>query len=179
MLSQVYNFTVCGWPASANSVPNEVKPFCKKHFALTTSNGCLLLGLKVVIPKKHQLSVWSFYTKGTWEWPRWSHPLDFMYGGHLSIQTLRNQFELVPIVQLWLGIQQEYHCTRGIFQENPGNVCLWTMQVLSEVKCGWLLLMHIVNGLRFMLCLLLQHKPQSNNFVKFSLTWASRTDHNR
>ena len=43
VLSKVYNFTVCGWPLSASSVPEEVKPLYKKRFDFNTFNGCLLL----------------------------------------------------------------------------------------------------------------------------------------
>ena len=61
VLSKVYNFTVRGWPLSASSVPNDVKPFYKKRFDFTTFNGCLLLGLKVVIPKEFSvISVRAF-----------------------------------------------------------------------------------------------------------------------
>ena len=64
VLSKVYNFTVHGWPLSASSVPNDVKPFYKKRFDFTTFNGCLLLGLKVVIPKNFQSSVLELLHEG-------------------------------------------------------------------------------------------------------------------
>ena len=64
ILSKVYNFTVRGWPNSIKSVPEEIKPFYRKRLELTTFNGCLLLGLKVVVPKKFQDSVLKLLHKG-------------------------------------------------------------------------------------------------------------------
>ena len=53
-----------GWPESISSLPSDLKPFHKHHFNLSTFNGCLLLGLKVVIPKKYHLSVLKLLHKG-------------------------------------------------------------------------------------------------------------------
>ena len=64
ILSKVYNFTVHGWPLSIKSVPDNIKPFYKKRLELTTFNGCLLLGLKVVIPAKFQEPVLKLFHEG-------------------------------------------------------------------------------------------------------------------
>ena len=64
VLSKVYNFIVCGWPLSLSLVPNEVKPFYNKRFDLTVFNGCLLLGLKVVIPQKYQQAMLELLHEG-------------------------------------------------------------------------------------------------------------------
>ena len=45
------------WSNSVNSLPSDMEPFYIHHFNLTTFNGCLLLGLRVVIPVKYYLSV--------------------------------------------------------------------------------------------------------------------------
>ena len=64
VLSKVNNFTVHGGPNSINVVPDEIKPFYKKQLELPTFNGCLLLGLKVVIPKKFQQLVLNLLHEG-------------------------------------------------------------------------------------------------------------------
>ena len=64
MLSKVYNFTMRGWPNSLSSLPSDLKPFYKYRFNLSTFNGCLLLGLRVVIPKKYYSSVLSLLHEG-------------------------------------------------------------------------------------------------------------------
>ena len=64
ILSKVYNFTVCGWPSSIKSVPDDMKLFYRKRLELTTINGCLLLGLKVVVPKKFQEPVLKLLHEG-------------------------------------------------------------------------------------------------------------------
>ena len=65
VLSKVYNFTVRGWPLSLSLVPNEVKQFYNKRFDLTVFNGCLLLGLKVVIPQSINKQCYNFYMRDT------------------------------------------------------------------------------------------------------------------
>jgi len=64
VLSKVYNFTMRGWPNSVNALPNDLKPFYKHRLNLSTFNGCLLLGLKVVIPKKYYSSVLNLLHEG-------------------------------------------------------------------------------------------------------------------
>ena len=72
VLSKVFNFTVHGWPLSVSSVPNEVKPFYNKCFDFTVFKGCLLLGLKVVIPQKYQQAV-----------------LELLHEGHLGMTRMK------------------------------------------------------------------------------------------
>ena len=57
VLFKVYNFTMRGWPNSIRLLPSNLKPFYKHQFNLSTFNGCLLLGLRVVILKKYHSSV--------------------------------------------------------------------------------------------------------------------------
>jgi len=65
VLSKVYSFTACRWPSSIKSIPDDIKPFYRKRFELTTFNGCLLLGLKVVVPnKRFQESVLKLLHEG-------------------------------------------------------------------------------------------------------------------
>ena len=64
VLSKVYNFTMRGWPNSIRSLPSNLKPFYKHQFNLSTFNGCLLLGLRVVIPKKYHSPVLKLLHEG-------------------------------------------------------------------------------------------------------------------
>jgi len=52
VLSQVYSYTLNGWPASSKSLPDNLKPFFSKRFQLTVRNRCLLWGIRVVVPDK-------------------------------------------------------------------------------------------------------------------------------
>ena len=50
----MYNFTVRRWPASIKCAPDDIKLLYSKRLELTTFNGCLLLGLRVVVPAQFQ-----------------------------------------------------------------------------------------------------------------------------
>ena len=64
VLSQVYNFTVRGWPKIARSVNKKVKAFFCKRFQLSTCKGCLLWSLRVIVPHHSVKSPsYSFYMK--------------------------------------------------------------------------------------------------------------------
>ena len=47
MLSKVHLYTQRGWP---NDVNPELKPYATRHYELTVEAGCLLWGMRVVIP---------------------------------------------------------------------------------------------------------------------------------
>ena len=51
ILSQVFNYTLHGWPNEANSMPKNLLPYFHKWTQLTLRNGCLMWGLRVVIPR--------------------------------------------------------------------------------------------------------------------------------
>ena len=53
ILSQVFNYTLHGWPNNAGAVPKEVQQYFSKCTQFTLRNGCLIWGLRVVIPQKH------------------------------------------------------------------------------------------------------------------------------
>jgi len=48
ILSQVYNYTLHGWPNNAGAVPKEVQQYFSKR---TLRNRCLIWGLQIVIPQ--------------------------------------------------------------------------------------------------------------------------------
>ena len=56
VISQVYSYTLNGWPASSKALP-DIKPFLNKRFELTVNNKCLLWGLCVVVPEKFHCDV--------------------------------------------------------------------------------------------------------------------------
>ena len=57
ILSKVKNFVQHGWPVE--DLGPEVTQFAKKRHELTVEEGCLLWGLRVVIPKKLQAAILS------------------------------------------------------------------------------------------------------------------------
>ena len=57
ILSQVYSYAARGWPDTAHSIPEKVKPFFNKRLQLSITNGCLLWGLRVVIPPQYREAV--------------------------------------------------------------------------------------------------------------------------
>ena len=59
ILSQVYNYTLYGWPTSIEAVPCTLRTFFGKRFQLNISNGCLLWRLRVVVPEKYKSNVLS------------------------------------------------------------------------------------------------------------------------
>ena len=52
VISQVYSYTLNGWPASSKALPDKIKPFFGKIFELTVNNKCLLWRLRDVVPEK-------------------------------------------------------------------------------------------------------------------------------
>ena len=66
-----------GWLISIRSLPSNLKPFYKHQFNLGTFNDCLLLGLRVIIPKKYHSSV-----------------LKLLHVGHPEITSLKSLFRL-------------------------------------------------------------------------------------
>ena len=57
VLSQVYNYTLHGWPAFVNAIPKKVQPYFYKRTQLTIRDGCLLWGLRVVISQRYHQEV--------------------------------------------------------------------------------------------------------------------------
>ena len=63
-LSQVYSYTMRGWPNTAHSIQEKVKPFFSKRMQLSITNGCLLWGLRVIIPPQHQAAILRLLHEG-------------------------------------------------------------------------------------------------------------------
>ena len=55
-VSRVMHFTRCGWPSS---VPADLKPFYSRREELTVEGGCLLWGVRVVVPAKLRVRILS------------------------------------------------------------------------------------------------------------------------
>ena len=58
-----------GWPAVCEK---ELEPFYRTEDELTIQDGCLMLGLRVLIPPKHQTQV-----------------LDELFDGHLGVVKMK------------------------------------------------------------------------------------------
>ena len=54
MLSRVLRYTLEGWPPT---VPVELQPYARRQNELTTEAGCLLWGIKVIVPEKYRQPV--------------------------------------------------------------------------------------------------------------------------
>ena len=57
ILSKIISFIQNGWPADKKLVDFDVKPFFDKKFELSVEAGCILWGLRVVVPAKLQTRV--------------------------------------------------------------------------------------------------------------------------
>ena len=57
VLSQVFSYTLNGWPSSLQSLPDTLKPFFNKRFQITIANKCLLWGIRVAVPKNFQSKI--------------------------------------------------------------------------------------------------------------------------
>ena len=53
LLSRVVHFTINGWPMETE-ITQEMMPFYRMRDSLTVEEGCLLRGIRVVIPQKYQ-----------------------------------------------------------------------------------------------------------------------------
>lgn len=56
LLSRVVHYTINGWPGETQVTP-ELVPFYRVRDELTTEEGCLLRGIRVIIPNKYQATV--------------------------------------------------------------------------------------------------------------------------
>ena len=54
VLSKVYCFVRDGWPSETS---NELKPFRNQEMELSIENGCLMWGIRVLVPKSLQAQV--------------------------------------------------------------------------------------------------------------------------
>ena len=48
VLGKVYHYVIGGWPSH---VPDELKPYKNRETELSTENGCLMWGVRVVVPQ--------------------------------------------------------------------------------------------------------------------------------
>ena len=53
-LSQVFRFTKYGWPEAMSGVDKELEPYWSRRNELTIQNGCLMWGIRVVIPPNYR-----------------------------------------------------------------------------------------------------------------------------
>jgi len=51
ILSKVHQFVLNGWPGNSDEVPQVFKPFYHRRDELSCEQGCVLWGVRVVIPK--------------------------------------------------------------------------------------------------------------------------------
>ena len=68
-LSKVFMYVQSGWPTL---VPDELKPYSDRRHELSIEQGCLMWGMRVLIPQKYQSKV-----------------LDELHGGHLGTVKMK------------------------------------------------------------------------------------------
>ncbi|XP_046362411.2 uncharacterized protein K02A2.6-like [Haliotis rufescens] len=56
VLSRVKHFTVCGWP-SVGDISHEFLPYYRRKDELTCEEGCLLRGVRVVVPTQYRVEI--------------------------------------------------------------------------------------------------------------------------
>ena len=83
-LSRVYKYTLSGWP---EQVPEDLKPFWHRRWELTVEAGCVIWGIRVLVPKKLCKQV-----------------LEMFHEGHLGIVRMK---ALARSYLWWLGLDGE------------------------------------------------------------------------
>lgn len=76
ILGQVYTYSIEGWPM-ANQIDSKLKPFYQKRFELSIDEGCILWGLRVVIPKRYQNKI-----------------IDMLHTGHPGMSRMKSLSKL-------------------------------------------------------------------------------------
>ena len=146
VLSKVYSYVISGWP---RVVDPTLVPFKNKQDELTTQQGCVLWGTRVVVPPSLQEKVLHELHETHPGISRRKRYQGHMYGGPILMPTLKELFPhavLVKLCDLHLLLLKSIH---GFFQLGLGLAFMWTLQDRSLDICIWLLLMHTANSQRW------------------------------
>ena len=101
------DFTLTGWPSTA---PPELKPFFNRRFEITIETGCLMWGIRVIVPSKLRERVLKELHTGhpgivkmkslartlVW-WPGIDEALESFVQSCYSCQSLRNKTAPTPL----------------------------------------------------------------------------------
>ena len=107
VLTKLLNYTQNGWPSS---IGPELKPFFDRRLEITIEAGCLMWGIKVVIPSKSRKRVLNELHTGhpgivkmkslartlVW-WPGINKVLESFVQNCYSCQSLRNKVTPTPL----------------------------------------------------------------------------------
>lgn len=129
-LSLVMRYTQEGWPARGESGNEDVEKFRKLENSLTTCNGCLLHGVRVVIPTSLQEAV-----------------LGILHLSHLGIQRMK---QLARTAVYWPNIDDDIerlgkHCTTCAEHQNKPPKAVVHPWMMPEKPWSRLHLDHAIN----------------------------------
>ena len=131
VLTKVMRFTREGWPAEdKTNVGDPAEKFRKIAVSLSTHHGCLLYGLRVVIPAKLQSSV-----------------LSLLHQGHFGVQKMK---QLDRTAVYWPNIDQDIadlcrKCTAFAIHQNAPPKAALHPWMLPEKSWSRLHLDHAIN----------------------------------
>ncbi len=110
ILSKVYTYTLQGWPTAANVIDSDVKHFFTRREELTTEGGCLLWGIRVIIPEKLQekllqelhrdhpgITRMKAVARSYFWWPGLDRDIEVLARGCQECQAVKNTPAVVPL----------------------------------------------------------------------------------
>ena len=133
ILSQVFTYAQKGWPSR---VSDQFHPFFVRKKELTVESGCILWGVRVIIPEKYRQNLLSelhrdhpgitktkAVVRSYFWWPGLDRNIEELAKSCVECQAVKNSPEVAP-------------CTPGSGQLDRGNVSTSTLQGLSKEQCS-------------------------------------------
>ena len=135
VLSRVYQFTQEGWPATFG---DDLKLYEVRKTELTTRDGCVMWGNRVVIPSTVREAMLVELHAGHPGWRLW-----VSFGSRVWITILKNAFNSVQVVSWIVKPHLKHHYNLGVGPYAPGPMCISILQVqwlVERCTLSWLML---------------------------------------